>query len=199
MYPDGRYHGSVHRASHTVEAAAPGPINPSRLPRKTSQNLRSSLQQRDCLQTEMIGSDYGSIRDLRHTLRSISRSPAYAITCIAVIALGVGANAAIFSMVHSVILTPLPYPDSDRLVFIWEEFPNMPEPLGSRIQAARKNYVEWKQQNQSFAGVAAFQEEQLNETRLGPGTSHFRRFRLGGLFSAARRTSAARPSLQRRG
>ena len=95
------------------------------------------------------------IRDLRHTLRSISRSPAYAITCIAVIALGVGANAAIFSMVHSVSLTPLPYPDSDRLVFVWEKLPTMPDPLGSRIQVARKNYVEFQRLNQSFAGMAA--------------------------------------------
>ncbi len=107
------------------------------------------------------------IRDLRHTVRTISRSPAYALTCIAVIALGVGANAAIFSMVHSVILSPLPYPDSERLVFIWEKFPNMPDPLGSRIQVARKNYLEWKRQNSSFAGMAAFQEEQLNETGSG--------------------------------
>ena len=132
-------------------------------------------------------------------IRSISRSPAYAITCIAVIALGVGANAAIFSMVHSVILTPLPYPDSDRLVFVWEKLPNMPDPLGSRIQAARKNYLEWKRQNQSFAGMAAFQEEQLNETSVGAGASHFRRLGLSGLLSDARSTSAARTSLPCRG
>ena len=105
-----------------------------------------------------------AIRDLRHTIRGISRSPAYAITCIAVIALGVGANAAIFSMVHSVILSPLPFPDAERLVFVWEKLPTMPDPIGSRIQAARKNYVEWKRQNRSFTGMAAFQEEQLNET-----------------------------------
>ncbi len=103
------------------------------------------------------------IRDLGQTVRTIGRSPAYALTCVAVIALGVGANAAIFSMVHSVILTPLPYPDSDRLVFIWEKFP-MSDPLGGRIQVARKNYIEWKRQNSSFDGMAAFQEEQLNET-----------------------------------
>lgn len=92
-------------------------------------------------------------RNLHHTVRSILRSPAYAVTCIAVIGLGVGANAAIFSMVHSVILTPLPYPDSDRLMFVWEKLPNMPDPPGGRLQVARKNYVEWKQQNRSFAGT----------------------------------------------
>jgi putative ABC transport system permease protein len=84
-----------------------------------------------------------------------------------VIALGVGANVAIFSMVHSVILTALPYPDPERLVFVWEKLPNMPDPPGGRLQVARKNYVEWKRQNRSFAGMAAFQEEQLNDTTAG--------------------------------
>jgi putative ABC transport system permease protein len=112
------------------------------------------------------------IRDLCHTVRGISRSPGYAITCIAVIALGVGANAAIFSMVHSVILSPLPFPDVDRLVFVWEKLPTMPDPLGSRIQVARKNYIEWKQQNRSFIGMAAFQEEQLSETTSSDQARH---------------------------
>jgi putative ABC transport system permease protein len=105
--------------------------------------------------------------DLLPTLRSISRSPAYALTCIAVIALAVGANAAIFSLVYSVILAPLPYPDAERLMFVWEKFPNMPDPLGSRIQVARRNYLEWKRQASSFDGMAAFQEEQLDETGRG--------------------------------
>jgi len=97
------------------------------------------------------------IRNLRHIFRTIRRSPAYPLTCVAVIALGVGANAAIFSMVYSVILAPLPYPDADRLVFVWEKLPNMPDPPGGRLQVARKNYLEWRKQNQSFAGMAAFQ------------------------------------------
>ncbi len=85
--------------------------------------------------------------NLRHALRTLVRSPAYALTCIAILALGIGANTAIFSVVHSVILTPLPYPDASRLVFVWERFPNMPDPPGGRIQIARKNYLEWKRQN----------------------------------------------------
>lgn len=106
------------------------------------------------------------LREFRHAVRTISRSPAYAFTCILVIALGIGANTAIFSMVHSVILSSLPYPDVDRLVFIWEKFP-MSDPLGNRIQVARKNYLEWKRQNTSFTGMAAFQEGARNETGSG--------------------------------
>ena len=106
------------------------------------------------------------LRDLRHTLRTLSRSPAYALTCVAVLALGIGANTAIFSVVHSVILTPLPYPDASRLVFAWERFPNMPDPPGGRIQVARKNYVEWKRQNTVFSDMAAFRDMPLDETGI---------------------------------
>ena len=136
----------------------------------------------------------GPIRNLRHTIRGISRSPAYALTCIAVIALGVGANAAIFSMVHSVILSPLPFPDSDRLVFVWEKLPTMPDPVGSRIQVARRNYLEWKRQTGSFTGMAAFAEEQLNET----GPEHPRHISVGSV-SATRSTRASRSFSDRRG
>jgi len=59
------------------------------------------------------------LADLRNALRTLARSPGYALTCIAVLALGIGANAAIFSVVYSVVLAPLPYPDVSRLVFVW--------------------------------------------------------------------------------
>ena len=104
--------------------------------------------------------------NLRHALRTLVRSPAYALTCIAILALGIGANTAIFSVVDSVILTPLPYPDASRLVFVWERFPNMPDPPGGRIQVARKNYLEWKRQNTVFSDMAAFRDMPLDETGI---------------------------------
>lgn len=103
-------------------------------------------------------------RFLQQMLRAIRRSPGYAATCMAVVALGVGANAAIFSIVHSVILAPLPYPDPDRLVVVWEKFPNMPDPPGGRLQVAHRNYLEWKRQAGSFTEMGAFQEETMNDT-----------------------------------
>ena len=104
--------------------------------------------------------------DLRHAFRTLFQSPAYALTCIAVLALGIGANTAIFSVVHSVILTSLPYPNPARLVFVWERFPNMPDPPGGRIQVARRNYLEWKRQNSVFSDMAAFRELRLDETGI---------------------------------
>ena len=104
------------------------------------------------------------MQDLRYALRLLARSPGYALTCVAVLALGIGANVAIFSVVNSIILRPLPYPDAGRLVFLWQHFPNMPDPPGGRIQVARKNYLEWKRQNTVFADMAAFREMSLNAT-----------------------------------
>jgi putative ABC transport system permease protein len=106
------------------------------------------------------------LRNLRHAVRTLLRSPAYALTCIVILALGIGANTAIFSVVHSVILTSLPYPDASRLVFVWERFPNMPDPPGGRIQVARKNYLEWKRQNTVFSDMAAFRDMPLDETGI---------------------------------
>ena len=104
------------------------------------------------------------LRDLRYALRTLWNTPGYALTCIAVIALGIGANAAIFSVVYAVILKPIPFADPSQLVFVWEKFPGMPEPFGSRMRVARQNYLEWKRQNTVFADMAAFDEKTLTET-----------------------------------
>jgi hypothetical protein len=63
-------------------------------------------------------------------------SPAYAFTCIGVLALGIGANAAIFTVVYSVILKLLPFPDASRLVFIWQRFAR------SAVRASRRGAQE---------------------------------------------------------
>jgi putative ABC transport system permease protein len=102
--------------------------------------------------------------DLVNALRALRRSPAYALTCIAVLALGIGANAAIFSVIYSVVLKPLPYPDPSRLVLVWERFPNMPDPPGSRIQVTHYSYQAWQRENTVFSDMAAFLDSTLNET-----------------------------------
>jgi putative ABC transport system permease protein len=93
----------------------------------------------------------------------LARSPGYAAAGVAVLALGIGANTSIFSVVYAVILKPLPSPNTTRLVFMWEKFPFMPEPIGPRIQVQRVAYLEWQRQSNSFADMAAFQVAPLNE------------------------------------
>jgi putative ABC transport system permease protein len=102
--------------------------------------------------------------ELIGAFRMLRRSPGYALTCIAVLALGIGANAAIFSVIYSVVLRPLPYPDPSRLVLVWERYPNMPDPPGSRIQATHLTYLGWQRQNTVFSDIAAFCDTSLNET-----------------------------------
>jgi putative ABC transport system permease protein len=104
------------------------------------------------------------VHDLRYALNTLRRSPGYVLMCVAVLALGIGANAAIFSVLDGVILRALPYRDAGRLVFVWERFPAMPPPVGPRMRVARKNYEEWKRQSSVFADMAAFRGRQLDET-----------------------------------
>ncbi len=105
--------------------------------------------------------------DLRSALRILARSPAYALTSTAVLALGIGVNVAIFSVVYSVVLAPLPYPQASRLVFIWQRLPMLPDPPFGRLQASRDNYLEWKRQNTTFSDMAAFRSKDLDDTATG--------------------------------
>ena len=96
------------------------------------------------------------LRDLRHAVHTLRRSPAYTLLSIAVLSLGIGANAAIFSVLDSVVLHALPYPDADRLVFVWERFPALPPPIGPRMFVGHRNFVEWQRQTSVFSSMAAF-------------------------------------------
>src|SRR2546430_17339311 len=104
------------------------------------------------------------LRDVRHALHTLRRSPVYALPCIAVLALGIGANAAIFSVLDSVVLHALPYPDPDRLVIVWERFPALPPPVGPRMPVTRPTFEEWQRRATSFTSMAAFCARTINET-----------------------------------
>ena len=121
-------------------------------------------------------------RDFRYALRTLRTSPGYTGMCVAVLALGIGANAAIFSVLDSVILQALPYPDPASLVFVWERFPGLPAPVGDRMAVARQNYREWKRQSTGFTDLEAYRGIRVEET----GGDHPRRIQAGyasaGLF-----------------
>lgn len=94
------------------------------------------------------------VQDLRRAARRLMRSPGFTLTAILTLALGVGASTAIFTIVDSIILEPLSYSDSGRLVALWERVRFMPgEPLGPNPR-----HVDiWRQRASSFSGVALFQ------------------------------------------
>jgi predicted permease len=98
-------------------------------------------------------------QDLVYALRHLRKNPGYALVTILTLALGIGANTAIFSVVHGVILKPLPYPDPARLVFITSQFPN----LGfNQFWVSAPEFIEFRERNQSFEDVGAYRSGAVN-------------------------------------
>jgi putative ABC transport system permease protein len=104
------------------------------------------------------------LSDLRFALRTFRRSPGLIAAAVLATALGVGANTAIFSVIQAVLLRPLPYHDSARLVMIWEKNPVFKGILAERLPVAGRNYVEWKRLARSFSGMAAMDQIRVQVT-----------------------------------
>jgi putative ABC transport system permease protein len=93
-------------------------------------------------------------QDLRYALRMLRRSPGFTFMAVLILALGIGANTSIFSVVSAVLLKPLPFEAPDRLVFVWEDLSAIGGP--ERVEAALPNYVGWKARSRSFEDMAVF-------------------------------------------
>src|SRR5262245_21041037 len=91
------------------------------------------------------------LQDLRYGARMSVKKPGFTLTAVITLALGIGANAAIFTVVNSVLLRPLPYDEPDRLVMLWESDPRRNI---ERQRVAPPNLVEWREQNRSFENIA---------------------------------------------
>jgi putative ABC transport system permease protein len=103
-------------------------------------------------------------RDIRYALRMFSKRPFFTAIAVLTLALGIGANTAIFSVVNAVLLSPLPYEESDRLMGVWENQASR----GRREQpVAISNFIDWKEQNQSFELMAAVRSATFNLTDGG--------------------------------
>ena len=106
------------------------------------------------------------LADLRFALRSLRQRPGFALVAILVLALGIGANTAIFSVVYSALLKPLPYREPDRLAFAWEQIPQ----LGAgNMSATPADFLDLREMNRSFEALAGFEERSLNLS--GPGAA----------------------------
>jgi len=102
------------------------------------------------------------LRDFNYGLRSLRRSPGFSLIVILVLALGIGANSAIFSVIEAVLLKPLPYRDPDRLVVLWERNPSMSSPFKERIPVAYVNFTEWIRRNTEFEVIGGFETTNFN-------------------------------------
>ena len=104
------------------------------------------------------------VADLCFALRTFARSPVFTGVAVLSLALGIGANTAIFTVVNAVLLRPLPFPEPDRLVQIWE---SQPTKGYSRNVVNPINFLDWRERTRSFEGMAAVLGLITNLTGLG--------------------------------
>jgi predicted permease len=104
------------------------------------------------------------LADLRFGLRALRKSPGFTATVIVVLALGIGANAAVFSVVDAVLLRSLPIRDPEQVVMLWEKNSTLGAFIGDRVPAAYGNFIEWTRQARQFESIAGFEDANFNLT-----------------------------------
>jgi predicted permease len=118
------------------------------------------------------------VQDLRFTLRQLRKNPAFTITAIVMVALGIGASVAIFAFVDAALIKPLPYQDPARLVFVMETAPEIP-----RANISYPDYIDWKKLNRVFDSLDVYHQqgyvvgtsagmEMVNGARISSGFFH---------------------------
>jgi putative ABC transport system permease protein len=129
------------------------------------------------------------LQDLKHSLRTFVRSPGFTIAAIAALALGIGANAAIFSVVNAVLLKPVPFPDPDRFLYIMNT-----SPQGSGPGASPAKFAHFRKQTEILQDISAFRIGVVNYTgggapeQLRNGQVSADYFRLAGIPISVGRT-----------
>src|ERR1700723_4719539 len=117
------------------------------------------------------------IQDLRFGVRTLRKNPGFSVIAVLTLALGIGANTAIFSVVNGVLLRPLPFRDPSRLVLIAEK---SPFPV---ISTSRENYLDWRDQSHSFEAMEATCSGSITLTGAGEPQRLNVRMATAGLFS----------------
>jgi putative ABC transport system permease protein len=97
------------------------------------------------------------LKDLRYGFRMLRRKPGFTAVAVLTLALGIGGNTAIFSVVNAVLLRPLPYPEAGRLVSVYESLPQ-----GGKGSVSVPNLLDWRAQSDAFTGIAAYQYGDFN-------------------------------------
>ena len=111
------------------------------------------------------------IRDVRHVGRGLRRSPGFAAAVVLTLAVGIGGNTAIFSVVDQLLLRPLPYPDGDQLLVVYERFKQTTgaplPPSAERNSVSPANWLDWRRQNGTLQDIAVWRTQILTLTGTG--------------------------------
>jgi putative ABC transport system permease protein len=97
------------------------------------------------------------VQDLRYALRGLLKSPGFTAVSVLTLAIGIGANTALFSVIYALLLRPLPYPDADRIVVLWSK-----QPDGSRTNVSPADYLDYREQSRSFEHIGGLSQVEFN-------------------------------------
>ena len=136
----------------------------------------------------------GLLIDFKYALRGFFKRPGFYAAIVVTLALGIGANTAIFTLANTLLLRPLPYPDPERLVHVWQ---TVERDVLERREFSYPDFLDVEAQATSFVGLAAYQERSVvvNDGGLRSGTV---RSRDPGLLRGARRHASRRAHLLHR-
>lgn len=136
---------------------------------------RQKEECRDMRRVQYVGN---FAEDLRHGLRIVRRSPVFTAAITTILALGIGANTAVFSIVDAVLLRPLPYASPDRLVRIEET-----SAKESTVNISSEEYLRWRNRGDLFEKIAAYHRDDVTVTGIGAPDQVIAQRTTGGLFS----------------
>jgi len=129
-------------------AAGMSPEDAALEARKRFGNLQSVRE--ECRETRRVTLGETTWRNVRFAGRQLIKNPGFAITAVLVLALGIGATTAIFSVVYATLFEPLPYPKADQLVMVWSQVSHV------RNSTSVGDYMEWKRRSTSFQSLEAW-------------------------------------------
>src|SRR5437660_1182480 len=105
------------------------------------------------------------LKDVRYTFRCLFKQPAFTVIAVLTLALGIGANSAIYSVVNALLVKPLPFSDLDRIVALWDHVPSRGV---ERNEVALADYLDWRAQNQTFEQLGVYRWWSANLTGIEP-------------------------------
>ncbi len=137
------------------------------------------------------------LQDVRYALRSLGRAPGFTAVVVVTLALGIGANTAIFSILNAVLLRPLPFPEPDRIVRLFHVPPQATFPGMARFSLSPANFYDWQRDARAFEGMALYRGRSFTLD----GQDEPRAILAGavgaGFFDILQRAAGARPPVPR--